>query len=59
MSSHRPKENIYETHMNCYISRAVSVIFTQMHAKKAIEVFGEKARVAIYKYFKQVHDGAV
>ena len=54
-----PKAKTYKTRMNCYMSREVSVIFMQMHDKKGIELFGEKAIAAIFKEFKKLNFGSV
>ena len=43
--------------VNFHMNRATGVFFTQMSAKRGIQIFGERAVPAMIKEFKQIHEG--
>ena len=47
--------NNKNTHV--YMQAAANVMFTQIHANKAITLFGERAIVDMIKEFKQLYEG--
>ena len=49
--------NITNTH--AYIQAEVNMMFTKMHARKAVKFFGERAMAAIIKEFKQLDEGEI